>query len=202
MTFYMATKNAGKLKEMCRIIEPMGYSVLCETDLSSPLDDIEETGTTFEENALLKAMSAYRQLKMPSVADDSGLCVDALDGAPGIYSARYSGEHGNDEKNMDKLLDAMKNVPTEKRTARFVSAIACVFSEDDYFVVRGTCEGSIAEKRIGTNGFGYDPVFITPYGAFGEMTDKEKDAVSHRHNSLAAFAEKLKERFDKNNVNE
>lgn len=200
-TFFMATKNAHKLEELCRILRPMGYTVICERDLDHPLTEAEETGATFEENALIKALAAYREVGLPCVADDSGLCVDALGGAPGVYSARYAGEHGNDEKNNDKLLAELKDVPEEKRTAHFVSAVACVFSETDYFVVTGTCPGKIAFERQGTNGFGYDPLFISELGSFGRLSAAQKDAISHRHNSLAALGEKLKERLEQGKQN-
>lgn len=194
--FFMATKNKHKLEELCRILKPMGYDVICERDLDTPLPEAEETGTTFEENALIKALAAYKHTGFPCVADDSGLCVDALGGAPGVYSARYAGEHGNDEKNNDKLLHALKDVPDEARTAQFVSAVACVFSEQDFFVVTGTCAGKIGYQRQGTNGFGYDPLFISERGCFGLLSAEQKDQISHRHNSLAALREKLKERLE------
>lgn len=193
-TFLMATKNLHKLKELCRMLEPMGYNVICERDLDTPLEEVEENGTTFEENALIKAMAAHKQTGLPAVADDSGLCVDALGGAPGVYSARYAGEHGNDEKNNDKLLFELKDVPEAERTAQFVSAVACVFSETDYFVVTGKCHGKIGYERQGKNGFGYDPLFISEKGCFGLLSDEEKDSISHRHNSLVKLSEKLKER--------
>ncbi|MBQ7288100.1 MAG: RdgB/HAM1 family non-canonical purine NTP pyrophosphatase [Clostridia bacterium] len=200
-TFLMATKNQHKLQELCRILKPMGYNVICERDLDKPLTEAEENGTTFEENALLKALAAHRETGLPCVADDSGLCVDALGGAPGVYSARYAGEHGNDEKNNDKLLEALKDVPEEKRTAQFVSAVACVFSETDAFVVTGTCPGKIAFERQGTNGFGYDPLFISELGSFGILSAEQKDSISHRHHSLVALAERLKERVEQEKQN-
>lgn len=128
---------------------------------------------------------------MPTVADDSGLCVDALDGAPGIYSARYAGT-GNDEDNNKLLLKNLENVPEDRRTARFVSCIACVFPDGREFTVRGTVEGKIGYQPQGNGGFGYDPLFISDKGCFGLLSAEEKDSISHRHNAILKFVEELK----------
>ncbi len=192
MKIFVATKNQKKLVELSRILEPMGFDVICEHDLEKPLEEVEETGTTFEENALLKAQAGLRETGYISVADDSGLCVDYLDGAPGVYSARYSGEHGNDEMNNKKILDELAGVPKEKRGAKFVSAIACVFPDGRSFTVRGECHGYIAFEESGNGGFGYDPLFIGELGCFGELTPEQKDSVSHRGKSLRLFKEELK----------
>ena len=194
MKIFIATKNAKKLKELKRILEPMGFTVLCEKDLDKPFLDAVEDGTTFEENALIKAKSGLSQTGYISVADDSGICVDYLDGAPGIFSARYSGEHGNDKQNNDKLLKELENVPMEKRTAYYVAAIACVFPDGREFTVRGECHGHIAfSEQEGEGGFGYDPLFISEIGPFSQVTDEQKDAVSHRGRALIKFKEKLME---------
>ncbi len=192
MKVFIATKNLKKLEELKRILVPMGFDVLCERDLEKPLEEVEETGTTFEENALLKASAGLRETGYMSVADDSGLCVDYLDGAPGVYSARYSGEHGNDEMNNQKILAELEGVPVEKRGAKFVSAIACVFPDGRSFTVRGECHGHIAFEESGNGGFGYDPLFIGELGCFGELTPEQKDSVSHRGKSLRLFKEELK----------
>lgn len=192
MQFFMATKNAKKLLELERILKPLGFDVANENDFSKEMPEVDETGTTFEENAVLKAKSGCEFSGLPTVADDSGLCVDALGGAPGIYSARYSGENANDENNIKKLLKELGSTPKEERTARFVSAIACVFPDGRCFTVRGECEGYIAFEKHGTNGFGYDPVFITEKGSFGELSQEEKDEISHRGKALSAFSEELK----------
>ena len=160
--------------------------------LNVSFPEIAETGTTFEENALIKAKNGCKNTGLPTVADDSGLCVDALGGAPGVYSSRYSGEDGNDEKNNQKLLFELKNIPKEKRTARFVSVIACVFPDGRSFTVRGECEGTIAFEKHGEKGFGYDPLFLTEKGCFGEITDSEKDSISHRGKSLGLFSKEIK----------
>ena len=192
MKFFIATKNQKKLIELERILKPLGFEVVNEKTLNASFPDVEETGTTFEENALIKAKNGCKNTGLPTVADDSGLCVDALSGAPGVYSARYSGEDGNDELNNQKLLAELKNVPAGKRTARYVSVIACVFPDGRQFTVRGECEGEIGFEKNGDKGFGYDPLFITEKGCFGQLPDAEKDKISHRGRSLRLFSEEIK----------
>ena len=191
MDFLIATHNMKKRDELQRILSPLGVHVLTADEAGVDLTDVEETGTTFEENALLKARSGCKEGKMPCIADDSGLCVDALDGAPGVYSARFAGEHGNDDKNNEKLLSLLSAVPPEKRTARFVSTVACVFPDGRELVVRGECEGKIGYEKRGENGFGYDPLFYVGERTFAEFTPEEKDAVSHRGNALRALTKAL-----------
>ena len=191
MDFLIATHNMKKRDELQRILSPLGVHVLTADEAGVDLTDVEENGTTFEENALLKARSGCKEGKMPCIADDSGLCVDALDGAPGVYSARFAGEHGNDDKNNEKLLSLLSDVPPEKRTARFVSTVACVFPDGRELVVRGECEGKIGYEKRGENGFGYDPLFYVGERTFAEFTPEEKDAVSHRGNALRALTEAL-----------
>ena len=192
MKIFIATKNHNKLKELERILIPMGFEVLSENDLEKPLPEVEEIGVTYEENALLKAHSGLKETGLITVADDSGLSVDILDGAPGLYSARYSGTGATYASNNEKLLAALKDVPHEKRTATFVSAIACVFPDGREFTVRGECKGFVAEECRGNGGFGYDPLFVCEAGCYAEMTPEEKDRVSHRGNALRAFKEELK----------
>lgn len=191
MDFLIATHNMKKRDELQRILSPLGVHVLTADEAGVDLTDVEETGTTFRENALLKARSGCKEGKMPCIADDSGLCVDALDGAPGVYSARFAGEHGNDDKNNEKLLSLLSDVPPEKRTARFVSTVACVFPDGRELVVRGECEGKIGYEKRGENGFGYDPLFYVGERTFAEFTAEEKDAVSHRGNALRALCKAL-----------
>lgn len=194
MKFFIATKNQHKLEELSRIILPMGFEVISEKDLENKIPDVEETGTTFEENALLKARAGLKATGFPSVADDSGICVDALGGAPGIFSARYSGvDENTDTANNVKLLKELENVPYECRGAHYVSVIACVFPGGSEFTVRGECYGKIGFQSCGSGGFGYDPLFISEIGCFGLATAEEKDAVSHRGKSLKLFKEKLKD---------
>lgn len=192
MKFFIATKNAHKVIEFKRILEPMGIEVLCESDLGFDLTDVEEDGTTFEENALIKASAACEQTGYVSLADDSGLCVDALGGAPGIFSARYCGVHGNDKENNRKLLRELDGVPFDERTARFVSAVACVFPDGRKFTVTGKCEGKIDFEEKGENGFGYDPLFVGEIGCFGLASAEQKDSVSHRGRALKQLREELK----------
>ena len=192
MKIFIATKNQKKLTELSRILIPMGFEVLCEKDFNEDFPDVEENGTTFEENAIIKAAAGLNNTGLISVADDSGICVDYLDGAPGIFSARYSGEHGDDQTNNEKLLAELSGVPMEKRTARYVAAIACVFPDGRKFTVRGECEGKIAFEPKGNNGFGYDPYFISELGVMAELTAEEKDRISHRGKALKLFKEELK----------
>lgn len=192
MKIFIATKNHNKLKELERILIPMGFEVLSENDLEKPLPEVEETGVTYEENALLKAHSGLKETGLITVADDSGLSADILDGAPGLYSARYSGTGATYASNNEKLLAALKDVPRDKRTATFVSAIACVFPDGREFTVRGECKGYVADECRGEGGFGYDPLFVCEAGCYAEMTPEEKDRVSHRGNALRAFKEELK----------
>ncbi len=192
MKFFLSTKNMHKLTEFKRILNPLGIEIICEKDLPYELPDVEEDGTTFEENALIKAREGFKRTGLTSVADDSGLCVDALNGEPGIYSARYAGEPSNMQLNKKLLLKNLSRVPYEKRTARFVSAVACVFPDGREFTVTGCCEGHIGFEEVGKSGFGYDPLFISSIGCFGELSDEQKDSVSHRGNSLKLFREELK----------
>lgn len=191
MKIFIATKNQKKLEELRRILIPMGFEVLSERDLEKPLDDIAEDGSTFEENAIIKANSGLKATGLISVADDSGICVDYLNGAPGIYSARYSGGHGNDAENNKKILKELEGVPMEQRTAYYVAAIACVFPDGRKFTVRGECHGHIAFEESGTCGFGYDPLFISEKGCFGHLSAEEKDSISHRGKALRLFKEEL-----------
>ncbi len=191
MKIFIATKNQKKLVELSRILTPMGFEVLCEKDLKEPLAEVEETGTTFEENAIIKAKAGLNATGYISVADDSGICVDYLNGAPGVFSARYSGEHGNDEENNQKLLRELDGVPMEKRTAYYVAAIACVFPDGRSFTVRGECHGHIDFKENGNGGFGYDPLFISELGCFGLVSPEQKDTISHRGKALRLFKSEL-----------
>lgn len=191
MDFILATNNMKKLAEMQRILSPLGINVVTAKMLGKQLEDIEEDGKTFEDNAKLKARAACKEMNMPAIADDSGLCVDYLDGAPGIFSARFAGEHGNDEKNNDLLLEKLDGVPLEKRTAHYVCAICCTFPDGREIVVRGECNGVIGFERDGHEGFGYDPLFLVDGKAFGRYTAEEKDKISHRGNALRLLTKEL-----------
>ena len=191
MKFVIATKNPKKKQELERILTPMGFEVLCEADLDAPLPEVEETGETFEANALLKARSACEATGLAAIADDSGLCVDALGGAPGVYSARYGLPGWDDRQRTEHLLHNMEGIPREKRTARFVSAVCCVLPDGRSLILRGECEGSIAVAPCGENGFGYDPVFLVGDRTFSQLDAAEKDRVSHRGHALRLLREKL-----------
>ncbi|MGN0459227.1 MAG: RdgB/HAM1 family non-canonical purine NTP pyrophosphatase [Eubacterium sp.] len=191
MDFVLATNNMKKLAEMQRILSPLGINVVTAKMLGITLPEVEEDGETFEENARIKAVSACEITKMPSIADDSGLCVDYLDGAPGIFSARFSGEHGDDEKNNDLLLEKLNGVEAEKRTAYYVCAICCVFPDGREITVRGECHGHIGFERDGHEGFGYDPLFLINGKSFGKYTAEEKDKISHRGNALRKLTAEL-----------
>lgn len=192
MEFIAATNNAHKLLEMRRILERMGHTVMSQKEAGIALEP-EETGVTFAENAMIKAKAIFEVCGKAVIADDSGICVDSLDGAPGVYSARYCGEHGKDEANNDKLLAEMENVSAEKRAAHFTSAI-CVYESGRSFVFEGECHGVIGFERKGKNGFGYDPLFCPiEYGtrSYAELTDAEKDAISHRGRALDKMEREL-----------
>ena len=190
--FLIASNNAHKVVELNRILNPLGIHAVTAKECNIDLGDVEETGTTFAENAEIKAMSAYKKTSMPTVADDSGLMVDALDGRPGVYSARYAGENATDKDRYTKLLTEMKDVPDDKRTAHFVSSICCILDEKTIIKVEGTVEGKIAYAPKGEDGFGYDPVFITQSGkTFAQLSSDEKDAISHRGNALRKLKEEI-----------
>jgi XTP/dITP diphosphohydrolase len=190
----IATKNKGKVAEIKDILADMDVEVV--SMLEEGIDiEVEEDGTTFEENALKKAREIKAMTNAIVMADDSGLEVDYLDGQPGIYSARFSGEGATIEKNNQKLLALMEGVKEQERTARYVCAIAVVFNDDTYFVVRGQCEGMIGREHRGTHGFGYDPLFYLPeYGkTMAELGPEVKNKISHRARALEKVKEKLKQ---------
>ncbi len=191
MDFILATNNMKKLAEMQRILAPIGVNVVTAKMLGMELPEVVEDGETFEDNAKIKAKSACKITNMPAIADDSGLCVDYLDGAPGIFSARFSGEHGNDEKNNDLLLEKLDGVAEEERGAHYVCAICCEFPDGKEIVVRGECYGKIGFQRDGHEGFGYDPLFLINGKAFGRYTAEEKDKISHRGIALRKLTKEL-----------
>ena len=184
MKIIIATHNKHKLQEMSRILSPMGYEVVTDRDIGIELSDVEENGETFLDNARIKAEAGCKESGLPCIADDSGLCVDALGGAPGVYSARYSGVHGDDDGNNRKLLKELEGVPSEKRTAHFACAICVSFPDGSEVTATGKCEGYIGYEKKGSNGFGYDPLFMVGDRSLAEMSAEEKDAISHRGNAL------------------
>jgi len=193
MKILIATKNRHKLIELQRILAPIGFEAVLEDDLGLTLPEVPETGTSFQENAQLKAVSACEHSQIPSLADDSGLCVFALNGAPGIFSARYSGDTGpnRDQANTSLLLENMKTVPSHQRGAKFVCAICVAFPDGRLVEVTGECHGEIAFAPEGNNGFGYDPVFLVNGICFASLSGEEKDRLSHRGQALRKLKDKL-----------
>ena len=188
----LASKNPKKLVEMNAILSQLGVEVCSESEAGVDVE-VEETGTTFEENSLLKARAVMVASGVPAIADDSGLCVDALNGAPGVYSARYGGEGLDDVGRYRLLLENMRG--QMPRTAKFVSVITCCFPNGDVITARGECPGTIAFSPMGEGGFGYDPVFFLPSlkKTFAQLSPEEKNAISHRGKALEAFRVKLED---------
>lgn len=203
MDFILATNNMKKLAEMQRILAPLGINVVTAKMLGITLPEVVEDGDIFEANAKIKAESACKITGLPAIADDSGLCVDYLDGYPGIYSARFAnieihgGECVDNEKNADDednnnlLLKKLEGVEKEKRTAYYVCAICCIFPDGKEITVRGECHGHIGFERDGNAGFGYDPLFIINGKSFGKYEGEEKDKISHRGKALRLLAKEL-----------
>ena len=193
MKLVLASKNQHKLIELRTILGQLGLEVVLESDVGVDVD-VEETGTTFEENSLLKARAVMEASGMAAIADDSGLEVDALNGEPGVYSARFGGLD-TDAARTALLLQRLQNVPDEQRTARFVSVVTCVLPDGRVVAARGTCEGVINHAPVGENGFGYDPVFYVPQlgKTFSQASPEEKNAISHRGDALRKFCEVWKE---------
>lgn len=187
MRIVLATGNRKKLVELQRILDGLDVQLVPMTDLG--LEQVEETGTTFRDNALLKAHAVADATGLPALADDSGLEVDALDGRPGVYSSRYAGAEGDDEANNRKLLQELAGVPDEQRTARFVCVAALVTPDGREWTERGVMEGRVAHRPRGIRGFGYDPLFVATGGTRtnGELDPGEKDARSHRGAAFRAI---------------
>lgn len=193
----IATNNAGKLREIQAILQPFGWTVVSQRAAGFS-EDVPETGTTFAENAMLKARAVHEALGRPVIADDSGLMVDALDGAPGVYSHRFAGENATDEQRMEKLLQLLKDTPPAARTARFACVLCYIDETGAAHLFEGVCEGTIGHAPVGENGFGYDPVFCYGEKTMAEMTDDEKNQISHRNNAL----QKLRAYLEKERKNE
>ncbi|WP_249870949.1 XTP/dITP diphosphatase [Oceanobacillus saliphilus] len=182
----IATKNKGKAKEFKEFFSKHDIEAISLLDLEQEIPDVEETGSTFEENAALKAEQIANLLKTPVLADDSGLMIDALDGRPGLFSARYAGEPKNDQANIRKVLEEMQEVPVSERTARFICVLAVAIPGENTIFRTGFCEGTISNLEKGENGFGYDPIF-TPDGyevTMAELPAEIKNQISHRKNAI------------------
>lgn len=199
MKAVLASRNKKKIAEMRTLLSRFTELEILSLDDIGLIGDIEETGEDFESNALIKASAAMKKSGYIGIADDSGLEVDALDGRPGVYSARYAGEPCDDERNIQKLLEELRGLPQEGRSARFVSVIATVFPDGRSFTVRGECEGRILEEKRGEGGFGYDPVFFYPplAATFSQISAEEKNKISHRAKSMELFGEKISQILNK-----
>mgnify|MGYP002734977286 CR=1 FL=1 len=208
-TIVAATRNKHKIEEIGAITSKFGMTIMSRDEAGVPPVEIPETGKTFEENSYIKALEIMKLCGQITVADDSGLVVDCLDGAPGVYSARFAGFEGlwpedtagidtNDKDNNAKLINLIKDVPYEERTARFVSVITMVYPDGKTIVARGTVEGHLVLEERGDGGFGYDPLFV-PEGydrTFGELSQQIKNSISHRANALKALYDKLENNIE------
>ena len=196
MRLIIASNNKNKIREIKEILGDKFEEIVSMREAGIELD-VKEDADSFIGNARKKAEETAKLCPQDAVlADDSGLCVDALNGAPGVYSARYAGEHGNDEKNNELLLKNLSDIPMDKRTARFVSTVCCCFPDGRHMTVRGECEGKIAFEPAGEGGFGYDPLFLPdefPGKTMAQLTAEEKDSISHRGKALRLLAKKLEE---------
>jgi XTP/dITP diphosphohydrolase len=192
----VASKNKGKIKEFQQLFSQKGIQVSSLLDLNLE-DDIAETGKTFEENAIIKAEAISNLYNQPVIADDSGLSIDALQGRPGVYSARYAGEHKSDEDNMDKVLHELKDIPFEDRSAQFICVLAVVAPGQKPVTFTGKCEGMIHTQKSGTKGFGYDPIFYVPsyQKTMAELSSNEKNKISHRGKAIKQLMARFDELF-------
>lgn len=188
MKIILASNNKNKLREFREILDPLGYEVIPQSEAGADID-AEETGKTFSENAYIKAKAVYDLTGLPVISDDSGLEIDALDGAPGIYSARYAPQG----QRKARVLEEMKNIPDEKRGAQFVCCICFIDGKGTAHYFEGVCRGKIGFECRGTNGFGYDPIFMYGDRSFAELSAEEKNKVSHRAKAIGSFEKMIKE---------
>lgn len=193
MKLIVASNNKGKIKELKQILSPFGYDVISQSEAGIDVN-VEETGNTFADNAALKANEIYKLTGCATVADDSGLSVDYLDGAPGIYSARFAGEASSDNENNDKLLKVLSGVPKEKRSAKFICAIHFTSNKGESISVQGECDGVIGLSPVGQFGFGYDPIFMVGDKSMAELSPEEKNKISHRAVALNKLTNELMKR--------
>lgn len=194
MKIIIATNNQGKLREFRQMLEPLGYEPVSLKEAGIDIDVVED-GETFAENAHIKAQAIYELCHCPVLADDSGLEIDFLGGAPGIYSARYAGEDATDEDRMNKILSELEGVDTSMRTARFACALYCIIDDETEYSVLGTFSGFIGTEPMGKNGFGYDPIFmVDEETSVAMLSDEEKNKISHRAEALRKLADILNSR--------
>lgn len=199
MIFVIASNNRKKIEELERILSPLNIYAKTAEQLGKESIEVEETGTTFAENAELKAKAMCEHTGMPAIADDSGLVVDALGGAPGVLSARYAGEGATDAEKINKLLTELMKTGSSDRSARFECVICCYFPNGEKIFAHGTCEGTIGYAPRGANGFGYDPIFFVEGNkTFAELSDHQKDLISHRGRALKELSAILKKRYGEN----
>ena len=197
MLFVIASNNQKKIEELDRILSPLEIYAKTAQQLGKELPEVEETGSTIEENAELKAKAACESTGFPAIADDSGLVVDALDGRPGIMSARYAGEGATDEEKINKLLSEMMASGSSDRSAHFECVICCYFPSGEKLFAHGRCDGTIGYAPRGKNGFGYDPIlFVEGNKTFDELSDNQKDVMSHRGKALKELSAILKKKYD------
>ena len=194
MNIILASNNENKLREIKEKLKDYSVNVMSQKQAGYDIE-VDETGTTLEENAILKAEAIYELSKMPVISDDTGLEIDALNGAPGVYSARFAGENATDHEKRAKVLNLMKDVSEENRTARFKCDICYIDEDGEKHIFEGVAEGRIATQEKGNNGFGYDPIFICEKNkTFAELTGEEKNSISHRGRAVNKFVEYLKNR--------
>ena len=197
MIFVIASNNKKKIEELERILNPLEIYTKTAEQLGKELPAVEETGTTFEENAELKAKAACESTGFPAIADDSGLVIDALGGKPGVFSARYAGEGATDEEKINKILAEMMTSGSSDRSAHFECVICCYFPNGDKIFAHGRCDGTIGYAPRGTNGFGYDPIFFVEGNkTFAELSDNQKDVMSHRGKALKDLSVQLRKKYN------
>lgn len=200
MKYIIATNNQKKLIELERILSPLGINAVTAKQEGISLDDVEENGKTFKENSYIKAYAACQKSGLPAIADDSGICVDALNGEPGIFSARFGGENATDTDKNELILKKLEGI--KDRGAHYTCAVTCVFPNGDIIQVEDYCYGEISQKPEGNGGFGYDPIFLYDGVSFGNFTSEEKDKVSHRGKALRAFKQELKKYLEDKNADQ
>ncbi|MDE7400166.1 MAG: XTP/dITP diphosphatase [Oscillospiraceae bacterium] len=198
MQLIIASNNKGKIREFKELLDGFGFEVISMREAGFT-DEIVEDGDTFERNAQIKAQAVFAATKSPVIADDSGLEIESLNGAPGVYSARYAGENATDKDRCDKVLREMENVPYGERGARFVCSICLKLSEDEEYHVNGTVSGFIGHESVGNGGFGYDPIFmLNDTDSMATIGEDEKNRISHRAQALEKLKDTIKERFNDN----